>query len=122
MQTGAVFNMDGKYPSEAADITNYKVMMMPFGAEGEEQKEMAIGAVKNKYEENIEIKEINAVTLDGLGGYEVIGYEKQAEKQEVLKYAVTLFDTGRSFTITGISETDNLEMFRKITRTFRLNK
>ena len=54
----------------------------------------------------------------------MIGYEKDTGGL-VLKYSVTLFDTDRHFIITGTSSygvENNLNMFRKISKTFKLRK
>jgi len=122
-QTGAAFNIDGKFPTESDDITNYSIMVMPFGVESTEQKEVAIKKVRKPFEE-IDIKEVNPITLNTLKGYEVVGYENDENGELTLNYSVTLFDTERHFVISGVSKIEieeKLEMFRKISSTFRLN-
>jgi len=122
-QTGAAFNIDGKFPTESDDITSYSIMIMPFGIESMEQKEAAIKKVRKPFEE-IDIKEVNPITLDSLKGYEVVGYGNDENGELTLNYSVTLFDTERHFIINGVSKIEieeKLEMFRKISSTFRLN-
>jgi len=123
MQTGAAYNMDGEMFKEKEDATNYMVMIMPVEIEEAEQKDKAIRGVKKSFDENINVEEVNPVTLDGLNGYEVVAYE-QGENDEVkLKYAVALFEKDKYYDIRASSEIDlekRLEMFKMISRTFKL--
>lgn len=119
MQTGAAFTIDGLIPTKAADRTTYIIMILPVPIPGDEQKEAAIKTVKSILDENTEIKSTNPITLGGLSGYEVIGYERQ-NQAETFHYAVTLFDKGRYFILRGTSQTDKLDLFRKISQTFVL--
>jgi hypothetical protein len=123
MQTGAVFNADGKFPSESTDKTGYMILVMPFELESGEQEEKAIRAVKKPTDKNMEIKEVNSIVLGGLKGYEVIGHQKRENTEFLLQYSVTLFDVGRHFVITGLSsDTDKLELFRRVSSTFKLRE
>lgn len=122
LQTGVIFNTDGKFPSDAADRTSFSVMILPIEIDAKEQKEMAIKTVKNYNDKGVTLKEVNPITLDGLHGYEVIGYEKKNGKDVILNYAVTLFDKERYFILHGLSEKNYLDMFKKISRTFVLKK
>ena len=47
MQTGAAFNMDGKFPTEAEDKTNYMIMVMPLAIEEQTRKKGPFMASKN---------------------------------------------------------------------------
>ncbi|MEM6264549.1 MAG: hypothetical protein AAGI38_18695 [Bacteroidota bacterium] len=123
MQTGAVFNMDGKFPSTAEDNTNYMVMVLPFSVEEEKQKDKAIRSVKRPSNEDVEIKEVTPVGFGGLTGYEVIGYNKDDNNEQILEYSVTLFDTDKHYIISGLAKNNLeewLEMFRSISRSFKL--
>lgn len=120
MQTGVIFNMDGNFPGESEDNTTYMIMMMPYSVEAHEQREVAVQAVDTPYKENVEIKEVKSIVIDGLEGFEVIGYERNEDNELVLNYAVTLFDTERYFVITGESKLDHLEMFKIISNTFKV--
>lgn len=122
LQTGAIFNTDGKFPSDAADRTSFSVMIMPIEIDAKEQKEMAIKTVKKYNDKGVTLKEVNPVTLDGLHGYEVIGFEKKDGKDVILNYAVTLFDKERYFILNGLTEKNYLDMFKRISRTFVLRK
>ncbi len=122
LQTGVIFNTDGKFPSDAADRTSFSVMILPIEIDAKEQKEMAIKTVKNYNDKGVTLEEVNPVTLDGLHGYEVIGYEKKNGKDVILNYAVTLFDKERYFILNGLSEKNYLDMFKRISRTFVLRK
>lgn len=122
LQTGVIFNTDGKFPSDAADRTSFSVMIIPIEIDAKEQKDMAIKTVKNYNNKDVTLKEVNPITLDGLHGYEVIGYEKKNGKDVILNYAVTLFDKERYFILHGLSEKNYLDMFKRISRTFVLKK
>jgi len=125
MQTGAVFSIDGKFPSQSPDRTTYMIFVMPFDVDQEEQREKAIRTVQKPSQENIEIREVKSVNIDRLNGYEVVGYERNENGEFTMNYSVTLFDTKRHFIIKGISKIeieDRLEMFRRISRTFELRE
>jgi hypothetical protein len=125
MQTGAAFNIDGKFPTQSPDRTTYMILVMPFEVELDEQREKAIRTVRKPSRENIEIKEVNPVSIDGLNGYEVVGYERNENEELTMNYSVTLFDSKRHFIINGMSKIeveDRLEMFRRISRTFQLRE
>jgi hypothetical protein len=123
MQTGAVYNMTGDMFNKGDDATSYMVMVMPAAVEKEEQKDQAVRAVKRPFDEHISVEEVNPISLSGLKGFEVVAYEENENKEKTLKYAVTLFDTGKYYDIRAASEIDlenRLEMFKKISRTFQL--
>lgn len=117
--SGVMFNIDGKFPSQAEDITNYSIILNNFGVEDHKKREVAIKIVEAAYKKNVEIQDVNPVIIDGLEGFEVIGYERNEDNELILNYAVTLFDTERYFVITGESKLDHLEMFRLISKTFK---
>ncbi|MEL6847868.1 MAG: hypothetical protein AAFP92_05090, partial [Bacteroidota bacterium] len=124
MQTGAVFNTDGKFPTEAKGAPNYMVRVLPFAIEAEKQKEHAIRRVKNLMDEDTEIEAVNPIQLAGLKGFEVIGYEQREDGKRVLEYSVSLFDEARHFTINGFAEPEpeHLALFRKISQTFQVKE
>jgi hypothetical protein len=80
------------------------ILVMPFEVELDEQREKAIRTVRKPSRENIEIKEVNPVSIDGLNGYEVVGYERNENEELTMNYSVTLFDSKRHFIINGMSK------------------
>jgi hypothetical protein len=125
MQTGALFNSSGNYPSGPDEEASYMVLVMPFQVESDNQRERAIRAIKKPGKDDVEIAQINAIEVDGLTGFEVIGYSKKEDGVDLLNYSLTLFDTDRHFIINGFSKEDSgekLEIFRQLSQTFRLKK
>jgi hypothetical protein len=127
MQTGAAFNLEGKYPptSKKREMVNYMIMYMPFPVDEAEQKETAVSTVKKPYVENVELKETNPIDINGLKGYEVIGYEKDDKGNKNLKYAVALFASDKYYILQGSCQKDfdkNLAMFRGVSKTFSMKK
>jgi hypothetical protein len=125
MQTGVIFNLDGKFPTEMKSSVGFMVMVMPFPIEEVEQKEVAMEAVKKKYAENVEVSDSAKVIINGLTGYEVIGYEVNKQSETVLTYSVTLFDKDKYFVLNGSSKKDfetYVKLFRKVSQSFKLKK
>lgn len=124
MQKGALFNMDGKFPTQADDNTAYMVLVMPFPVEDkEEQKDMAIKLVKPALEPSIEIKEVNEIEVNGIKGIEVAGYWKNKKGEYELKYGVAFFTPQKTYVINASSTVEpekKLKMFKTFTRTFKL--
>jgi hypothetical protein len=124
MQTGVAYTIDGKFPTETEDKTVYMIMVMPFGTEKNDRKQRAIRNVK-KPTDNLKIEQTNDVDIDGLSGYEIFGYEEKGNNQIVLKYGTTLFDENRQYRIAGTTNhnlENNLNLFKKLTRSFKLKK
>ena len=126
MQTGAAFNLDGEFPSKKGSDITYIVMVMPFAVPEEEQKEEAINVVKKPYNDTVELKETNEIEINGLKGFEVIGYEQKPEEETpTLSYGLTLFGVEKYYSIRGSAKKDieeNLEMFRRVSSSFELKK
>jgi hypothetical protein len=125
MQTSAIYNLDGKIPTEMKSNVGFSVMVMPIPVEEVEQKKTAIRAVKKPYAENVELSDSAKVTINGLTGYEVIGYEINEQSETVLNYSVTLFDKERYFLLSGSAKTDfetYTKLFRKVSQSFKLKK
>ena len=137
LQSGIVYTLDGKFPTGVKEKAEYKVMAFPFSIVNEdERKKRAINNVKSAGSE-IKIKQTKKINIDGLKGYEVIGYikktkedkeqeaeEKNKEKEEnkFLKYGAVLFDKKKQYTIIGTSNhnfNDYLIQFQKITESVR---
>jgi hypothetical protein len=125
MQTGVIYNLDGKFPTEIKSGVDLMVMVMPISIEEAEQKQRAMRAVKRPTDENVEISESAKVTINGLTGYEVIGYEVNKQSKTELKYSVTLFDKDKYFVLNGSSAKDfetYVKLFRKVSQSFKLKK
>ena len=120
MQTGVAYTIDGEFPTEAKNKSNYMIMAMPFGTEENKREQRAIRNL-NKPSDKVKIEQIEKVTIDGLSGYEIIGYEDKGNNKKVLKYGTTLFDKEKQYRIVGTSNHNfekNLIQFQKITRSF----
>jgi len=118
-KTGASFNLDGKRSSKKGNAVKYIVEVMSSSIDVDKQEEEAVNLVKN---ETTELGETNPIEVNGLKGFEVIGYDKKSG-ESTLSYGATLFDAGKYYTIKGDSQKDfekNMEVFRKVTSTFKL--
>jgi hypothetical protein len=125
MQTSAFFTLDGKAPTQMKSKVGYLVMVLPLSVEEADQEKRAIRAVKKPNSENVEISNSTKVTIDGLAGYEIIGYEINKKSEKVLQYSVTLFDKDKCFQLSGSAQTDfetNVKLFRKVSQSFKLKK
>lgn len=124
MQTGVAYTADGKFPSEAGNTIGYIVMVIPYDVEESEREQSALKSFK-KRGKDITLEQTNKVTLSGLNGYELIGYELNEKKEKSLKYETTLYDTDKRYMIVGTCKQDlekNLKEFQKITQSFKLKK
>ena len=122
MQTGVAYSIDGKFPTEAQNKCGYVVMVFPIGTEESEQEQRAL---KNFKKPEIKINATKKITIDGLNGYEIIGYETKNKNEKVLKYQTTLFDENQQYVFIGSSNQNseiNLIKFEKITRSFKRKK
>ncbi|MFN0201314.1 MAG: hypothetical protein ACKVTZ_07325, partial [Bacteroidia bacterium] len=118
METGAMYVAKSK--DEAKPML--MIFSLPFPTEKEEQEQMAVRKVKPITKENIKIKSIKPIEINGLKGYEVVGYEKDG-KINMLIYAVMLFDEETTYTLRATAlkkHKDNLAAFRKVVKTFKL--
>ncbi|MEO1382153.1 MAG: hypothetical protein AAFV78_02820 [Bacteroidota bacterium] len=123
MQTGIMLNLDGKFPTDTADKTFFRVMVMPFPVEEEEQEETALGRVKPAHKEDIEILSQNPIELGGLKGYEFVAKEPTDYGATFHNYSITLFDEGRHYILSGNTKTnveENMKYFKQIAASFQL--
>lgn len=119
-----VFSTDGKIPT----LTPTLIAGNSIGnASITDQKGFCVERLKKlpRGESNT-VKEINAVTIDHLPGYEIIADGKSKDSQDQLIYQVILFTgTGEYFIIVGSATEDfqtNLQQFKNITQTFKRKK
>lgn len=123
MQSSAIYTLDGKTPTEMKSKVGYMVMVLPLAVEEADQEKRAIRGVKKPNDENVEIASSTKVTINGLAGYEVIGYEVNKKSETVLQYSVTLFDKDKCFQLSGSAHTDfetYMKLFRKVSQSFKL--
>ena len=70
------------------------------------------------------IKKINDITLEGMSGYEIVAYGKDAEGKKQLVYQVIVYNVqGDYYIMVGTSSTDfesYLKTFKTIASTFKL--
>ena len=124
MQTGVAYTLDGKFPTEVAQKKGFLIMVMPYDVEQTEQKNSAIKKVKKASDTETEIVEVNALVINNLNAYEVIGY-KNKDGNKKLKYSTTIFDKNVHYVIIGTSDHNvekSLKEFKHITKSFNLKK
>lgn len=124
MSGGLAYTGDGQIPTKSAD----KALLIVTGSLGNaatgDRKAFSIARMKMLPRgESIEISQTNAISVDGLDGYELVGYGKDATGNKQLVYVTFLFMTNNQFYIVNGSSTNQFDsyvaMFRKITNSFR---
>lgn len=124
MQTGVAYTIDGKFPTESENKSGYTVMVFPLVIEENERKQKAIKNVK-KPDDDMKVMQTVEITIDGLKGYEIVGYKINSENENIMHYGTTLFDKNKFYFFMGISNhnlDNNLIEFQKITRSFKRKK
>jgi len=124
LQTGAIFNLDGKFPSQSEDKTSYMVMIMQFPIEDkEEQRKLAIEVVKSPLRKSMEIKEVNEIEVNGIAGIEVVGYWQNKKGENELQYSASFYTPEKYYVIRAnstVAPEEKLKLFKEFTRTFKL--
>jgi hypothetical protein len=119
IETGAVFTIDGNFPSAAEDVMNYMIIIPTISVTKEQQKETAIKNAKTNTK-SLKIAKINAIKIGALSGYEIIRYELE-NGHNTLRYTAILFDVDRYYEFVGYTKNkldERLEIFKRLTRSF----
>ena len=120
-----IFTADGKLPGEPTGDPLLVVAPSLSRAEIADRKRFAerrLGEIDSVTE--IALKSSEAITIDGLPGYETIAEARDKDlKHPVTVYQVALFDGDSYYLIQGFTKVadqqQNLEVFRAVARTFR---
>jgi hypothetical protein len=117
------YTTDGQIPTKSAD----KALMIVAGSLGNtaegDKKQFAVAIMKKLPRgESIEITETNPMNVDGLDGYEMVGYGKDAVGNRQIVYLLVLFTKSNEYFMINGSAIGNfdssLAAFRKIAKTF----
>ena len=117
------YTVDGYSPSRISDKTEFYVGGLQGKSMSEDQIQQYIQDIM-KYEGRfgLEVKNSTKVIIDGMNGYETIGYVKVGNDTIKLIYDVILYDDDEIYSINGRSNMDfveNINLFRKISKTFK---
>ncbi len=121
LQRSARFTIDGQYPTQAQDRSQFTAIAVPGAVTENYQRQTSIDKVKRGDDEAVTLEQVNQVTIDSLQGYEVIAYSQQAGKPKILRYAILLFDQVEYFVLAGLTDRQydqRIADFRKISHTF----
>jgi hypothetical protein len=122
-----IYTVDGKQKPDPNDPLFNTIKVIEEVPENN-RKQISLNTFKQALkEETIKIVSNNPVWIDGLPGYEIIGYEMNGETQVTAHLAVILFSyKNEVFLLMGHAKKnmeENLVMFRNITKSFkRTNK
>ncbi len=122
METGAYFNTSGELLSSIKDSLSYLVMVIPSYIEKNKQKKFALTSVQRRLNSGAEkIISTKNIYQSNLSGIEIT----TDLKKDGFQYDVYLFDSTRYYAIHAVSKSNNLDhiqLFKKITSTFKLKK
>jgi hypothetical protein len=119
-----VYTVGGKIPMVSADRAILSVGNSMSTAVVEDKKEFSVNQMRGLTGgETIEIKETNAVTIDGMECYETTGFKEDVAGNKQLIYFLMLFaKDNQSYVLFGSTIADHdayLATFKKIARTFK---
>ncbi len=122
-QSISFYTVDGNSTPQVPDKTCFEIGSGERKSRSEDWIKQNIQDVM-KYEGRygLEVKNSNKVIIDGLNGYETIGYVKVGNDTVKVIYYVILYDDDEMCTICGWSNMDfieNINLLRKISKTFK---
>lgn len=121
----ALYTVDGKVPTESADKTFYSIARSLGEIEIIDKKQYAIDRFKKIASvTDINPEKITDIEINGFSGYEIIaqGTNNKTGSAEQI-YFVMLFNHNLYYLLIGVAEDNfenNIELFNKVTNTFRL--
>jgi len=120
-----LYTVDGKVPTESNDKTTFIVGLSLANVQTVDKKLTAITRLKRMPYTDLKIDEnkINEIEIDGISGYEIVGegLDKSNGTKEFV-YQVMLFTDNGYYIIVGTTKNNfeqNLELFKKVSRTLR---
>jgi hypothetical protein len=121
MSGSLLYSTDGKIPTDKPTII---VGNSIAAFTGIDRKEFALKRYNQLPDaQNGNVKETNDVTIDGLNGIEIVGYNKSKDATIELVYQLMLFtEGGNYFIFVGQAKEDldeNLKSFKAIAKTFK---
>jgi len=122
LQRSVRFTVDGQYPTQAADRSQYTAIDIPGSIAANQRKPTSIGKVKRNENDPVQIASVTEVVIDSLQGYEVVAYSQKAGGPKVLRYAVVLFDDTQHYVMAGLTDRlldQRIADFRAISNTFK---
>lgn len=119
-----MYTVDGLMPPEVDDKTSFMVGLSNRSIEIEDKKQYCIDRIKQlPLIENLNIDKIESITIDAISGYEIVAYGKDTETDKSkLIYQILLFSDNNYYIFVGITKddfTENLELFKKLAKTFK---
>lgn len=121
-QSGSFYNVTGNESQQVYDKTELYIQFAYKSLTEDEIQQFIKDVMNYEGKFGLEIGNSTKVIIDGLSGYETIGYVKVKNDTIKLIYYVILFDANEIYSITGRSNidfTENINLFRKILKTFK---
>ncbi|MFI5171568.1 MAG: hypothetical protein ACHQFW_04215 [Chitinophagales bacterium] len=122
-----LYTPDGLLPTKSTENPMLLVSGSISGVNVFDKKEYSVSRLKKlPHGETTVVSTVDSITINGIGGFEIVANGKNTNDHNQLIYFVMLFsDTNEYFIITG-SATGNYEhylpVFRSIANTFKLNE
>ncbi|RNC83074.1 MAG: hypothetical protein ED557_10180 [Balneola sp.] len=127
MSGSFLYTVDGKVPTESNDKTSLFIGMSYSKIQPLNMKATALQRINTLPYDKIDVDEssINKIEIGGISGYEIIGegLDNTTGESELI-YQAMLFSNDDYFIILGTTNNDqeeNLDLFKRITNTFRKN-
>lgn len=124
MSNMLVYNRDGKMPSETSNKASFIIAKAFSKVSIDDKKEFAINRIKGLPVQINKIENVVPIEINGLSGFEITanGVDRKTGIPEQA-YQVMLFVDNSYYILFGSSEGDfekNLNVFKKLVRTFKL--
>ncbi|GAA4374223.1 hypothetical protein GCM10023186_05600 [Hymenobacter koreensis] len=119
-----LYTPDGKVPSQAKDKALFMVGNSLSSVAVTDRKQYSIERLKKLPEgQTNQVRTINAVTINGLSGYEIVADGKGPNNETQLVYQTILFESnGGYYIIVGLTDNNfdtHLPLFKAIANTFK---
>lgn len=124
MSNTIIYTIDGKFPTEHPFFMAGKSISK---INAKNKKEYSVERLKNLPNgKSITIESITSINIDGLDGYEIIGYGKNSKEEDEQIYQIMLYTESSDYYImigiTSLENKDYLKTFKEIAQSFRIKK
>lgn len=118
-----LFSSDGQVPVQAADKAFLTIGRSFSAVNLSDKKQYAIDRLKTLPEgDKTKVDKINPIEVNGMNGYEIVGYGQDAKGNKELIHEVILYFDNSYYLLIGIASNDfdnYLNQFKKISRSFK---
>jgi hypothetical protein len=124
MSGSFIFTSDGFVPVKSADKAFFSIGQSISKMEIPNKKEFAIERLQYQPGgDKIKVDQTNEIEIDGMKGYEIIGFGEDEKGKKELNYQVVIFGEKTYYFTLGLATNDfdkYLGQFKEITKTFKL--